>query len=356
MSRSDKSDGKKLLKSENKARCPSSSSSSNSNDGDVIRNASKVILSSGRDGDSLKGGSEAPSDVFYGEYLGGENEESAVAAYNSNWLDQLCRVPTEMKIVRLKKLDSDDSEVLLIFDLPRRRKVSSEGKATKQDEREKYRSGCKKGLRKRYDVSHGLAKKSEELRLLVSEERSLHQPSNASKFLPKSDRLKPAVFHGFVNYCTKNSTSFKRNPETNQFEPVRKKLKNVPETKTQVLQSVPLKKFSEQNLLRRRCLNVYDSLPFPEDCPVYLWSHLDNFTEADVSEDTAMKWVPKTLLACRESAAASFRTLVSNHLKSIDLDISGSNVGSLDVSSDSPCRNRDKQHLKSVLQSISQLL
>lgn len=138
MSRSNKNNGrKKLFKSENETRCSSSSSSSNSEDGDATnRNAAaaldprsspypagtRVLGGAGAAAAALKGGSEAPTDLVY-EYLtrdhrhrGGRQPSAAAAAVTA--AVGADKIRTNLKIVRIRKFQSNESKVLLIVDVP----------------------------------------------------------------------------------------------------------------------------------------------------------------------------------------------------------------------------------------------
>lgn len=129
MSRSNKNNGrKKLFKSENETRCSSSSSSSTSEDGDVIcRKSSSAldarsspyparVLGGGAGAAAgLKGGSEAPTDLVY-EYL--TRDHRALEPPSASATAPVDQIRTNLKIVRIRKFQSDESKVLLIVDVP----------------------------------------------------------------------------------------------------------------------------------------------------------------------------------------------------------------------------------------------
>lgn len=122
MSRSDKNNSrKKLFKSENETCCSSSSSSSNSEDGDVICRKKSSALDAARSspyparvigGAALQGGSEAPTDLVY-EYLTRDHRGTAREPTLS-----ADKIRTNLKIVRIRKFQSNESKVLLIVEVP----------------------------------------------------------------------------------------------------------------------------------------------------------------------------------------------------------------------------------------------
>lgn len=132
MSRSNKNNGrKKLFKSENDTRCSSSSSSSNSEDGDVIIRKTSSALDArsspyparalsggaGAAAAALKGGSEAPTDLVY-EYLTRDHRAAVREPSASASVAAADKIRTNLKIVRIRKFQSNESKVLLIVDVP----------------------------------------------------------------------------------------------------------------------------------------------------------------------------------------------------------------------------------------------
>lgn len=238
MSRSNKNNRKKIkfFKSENETHCSSSSSSSNSDDGDVIKNIPNKASFANKNHGTFMGGSEAPSEEVFFEYLvpKDENLSDMLKSYINTENNDASH--TDMKIGRIRSLSSNEIKILLIVDVLENKLLKDDVnydnyrigridvESSKQEERPNDMNIKRKIKSRRiFKLSEELTKKFDEKELKVFERHSFTKPDDVMKLLLSDDNLK-SVASKFDD-VDKKSTIFKRDFETNQFEPINKKIK-----------------------------------------------------------------------------------------------------------------------------------